>query len=39
MRRFGKPSEIVGAVLYLASQAATYTTGTVITVDGGYLAR
>ena len=39
MRRFGKPSEIVGAVLYLASQAAAYTTGAVITVDGGYLAQ
>jgi NAD(P)-dependent dehydrogenase (short-subunit alcohol dehydrogenase family) len=39
MRRFGKPSEIVGAVLYLASQAAAYTTGTVIAADGGYLAR
>ena len=39
MRRFGKPSEIVGAVLYLSSQAASYTTGTVIAADGGYLAQ
>ena len=39
MRRFGKPSEIVGAVLYLASQASSYTTGTVIAADGGYLAQ
>jgi NAD(P)-dependent dehydrogenase (short-subunit alcohol dehydrogenase family) len=39
MRRFGKPSEIVGAVLYLASYAASYTTGTVIAADGGYLAQ
>lgn len=39
MRRFGKPSEIVGAVLYLASEAASYTTGTVISSDGGYLAQ
>ena len=39
MGRFGKPSEIAGAVLYLASQASTYTTGTVIVADGGYLAQ
>ena len=39
MRRFGKPSEIIGAVLFLASQASSYTTGTVIVVDGGYLAQ
>ena len=39
MRRFGKPSEMIGAVLYLASQASTYTTGTVIVADGGYLAQ
>lgn len=39
MRRFGQPSEIIGAVLYLASQASSYTTGSVIGVDGGYLAQ
>jgi len=39
MGRFGKPSEITGAVLFLASQASTYTTGTVIVADGGYLAQ
>jgi NAD(P)-dependent dehydrogenase (short-subunit alcohol dehydrogenase family) len=39
MRRFGKPSEIIGAVLFLASQASTYTTGAVIVADGGYLAQ
>jgi NAD(P)-dependent dehydrogenase (short-subunit alcohol dehydrogenase family) len=39
MKRFGKPSEMIGAVLFLASQASTYTTGTVIAADGGYLAQ
>jgi len=39
MGRFGKPSEIIGAVLYLSSQAASYTTGTVIVADGGYLSQ
>lgn len=38
LRRFGKPSEVTGAVLYLASDASSYSTGSVITVDGGYLA-
>ena len=35
LRRAGEPDEIVGAALYLASAASSYTTGTVITVDGG----
>ena len=39
MRRFGKTSEVVGAVLFLCSNASTYVTGTVIPVDGGYLAQ
>jgi len=39
LRRFGKASEVVGAVLYLSSNASSYTTGAVIPVDGGYLAQ
>ena len=33
--RGGLPHEIVGAALYLASNASSFTTGTVIAVDGG----
>lgn len=39
MGRFGQPSEITGIVMYLASEASAYTTGTVIVADGGYLAQ
>jgi NAD(P)-dependent dehydrogenase (short-subunit alcohol dehydrogenase family) len=34
-QRTGRPDEIVGAVLYLAGDRSTYTTGAVIPVDGG----
>lgn len=36
--RQGQPKELVGAYLYLASDASSYTTGTDILVDGGYTA-
>jgi NAD(P)-dependent dehydrogenase (short-subunit alcohol dehydrogenase family) len=39
MGRFGRHEEIVGAALYLLSDAASYTTGAVLPVDGGFLAR
>lgn len=38
MGRIAKPEEMAGAVLYLVSDAASYTTGTCLAVDGGMLA-
>jgi NAD(P)-dependent dehydrogenase (short-subunit alcohol dehydrogenase family) len=35
IKRYGEPEEIVSAVLYLASDASSFTTGSVIRVDGG----
>jgi len=38
MRRFGKPEELVGAAILLASDGASFLTRQCIAVDGGYLA-
>jgi 2-deoxy-D-gluconate 3-dehydrogenase len=37
--RWGTPDDLMGAVVFLASDAARYVHGTVLAVDGGWLAR
>jgi NAD(P)-dependent dehydrogenase (short-subunit alcohol dehydrogenase family) len=38
MKRFGELEELVGAAIFLASDAASFVTGTLLAVDGGFLA-
>lgn len=38
MGRFGKASELAGTAIFLASEAASYVTGEIVAVDGGFLA-
>jgi NAD(P)-dependent dehydrogenase (short-subunit alcohol dehydrogenase family) len=38
MNRFGKTEELVGAAIYLASDASAFVTGEILVVDGGFLA-
>lgn len=37
--RWGKPEDMVGAAIYLASRASDYVNGTTLTVDGGWMGR
>ena len=36
MHRMGKPEELSGAIIFLASEAGGYTTGSDFIIDGGY---
>jgi NAD(P)-dependent dehydrogenase (short-subunit alcohol dehydrogenase family) len=38
MKRFGQQQELIGATIFLASEAATFVTGHMLAVDGGFLA-
>ncbi len=38
MRRFGEAKEVAGTAVYLASEAASFVTGEIVAVDGGFLA-
>ena len=37
--RWGDPEDFKGAAVYLASDAAAYVNGTILTVDGGWMGR
>jgi len=39
MNRWGTPADLAGAIVYLASSASDYVTGTILRIDGGWLTR
>lgn len=39
IKRVGRPSDVAGAAIYLASEAASWVTGVVLKVDGGFLSK
>ncbi|CAM5205325.1 SDR family oxidoreductase [Oligella ureolytica] len=38
MKRWGEPEELAGAAVFLASEAASYINGQILTIDGGLTA-
>ena len=39
LKRWGNPEDIVGAAIFLASNASNYMTGSEIIIDGGWLSK
>ena len=39
LKRYGKPEEIAWAIIFLLSDASSWTTGTSLTIDGGFMLK
>jgi len=39
MERFGEPEEVVGGAIYLAADASSFVTGSILSIDGGWTAQ
>ena len=39
LKRWGKVEDLIGPAIFLASEASSFVTGSIITVDGGWLAK